>query len=313
MPTALERYDGPNAGYIPWYHPAIYNALHTQPWAKAPNPPREYEFEVIKYIYYLALDDPTSAQQVAGMPFLEEVDQEDYLAVRALEDASDRGYADQIVEFYQEKGGIKDHDRTRLIAASTNNTLEGIMHRLAKGYLSQPTRVYQTSLTPNLRVTVMRSTANSEEYLIEHTAWAAQWMEGLMGEPLPVSHIILAMDNESVTPQYAGTNHGIAISYNGDMEQPLGTWEANSLRSGIVHEVAHYYWHGMAGWIDEGMANMAEVLASDALGTPASITITKRKDCTAHNLSQLRNPKVQSFWEYQCNYYLGPTPLYRNT
>ena len=305
MPTALERYDGPNAAYIPWNHPAIYNALQTQPWAQAPNPPSQYEFEVIKYIYYLALDDPTSAQQVAGMPFLEEVDQEDYLAVRALEDASDRGYADQIVEFYQEKGGIKDHDRTRLIAASTNNTLEGIMHRLAKGYLSQPTRVYQTSLTPNLRVTVMRSTANSEEYLIEHTAWAAQWMEGLMGEPLPVSHIVLAMDTESVTPQYAGTNHGIAISYNGDMEQPLGTWEAASLRSGVVHEVAHYYWYGMAGWIDEGMANMAEVLASDALGTPASITITKRKDCTEHNLSQLRDPNIQSVREYQCNYYLG--------
>lgn len=286
-------------------HPAIYNALHTQPWAKSPNSLSEHQFEVIKSIYYLAFLDPDSSQQIARMPFLQEIDQEDYLAVRALRRAARFGYIDEVLDFYRDLGGIKDHDRTRLIAASTNNTLEGVMHRLAKGYLSQPTRVYRTSLTPNLRVTVMRSTARNEEYLIEHTAWAAEWMEELMGEPLPVNHIILAMDTKSVTPQYAGTNFGIAMSYDEASEQQLGTWEANSLRSGIVHEVAHYYWHGMAGWIDEGMANMAEVLASDELGTPSGITETKREDCTAHNLSQLGDPKIQSVREYHCNYYLG--------
>ena len=301
----MERYDGPNASFIRRNHPAIYSALHTQPWAKAPNQPSEYQFEVIKYIYYLALDEPDSAQQIAGMPFLQEVDQEDYLAVRALRRAARYGYIDEVLAFYRELEGIKDHDRTRLIAASTNNTLEGVMHRLAKGYLSQQTRVYETYFTPDLRVTVMRNTAIKEQYLIEHTAWAADWMEKLMGEPLPVNHIILAMDTKSVTPQYAGTNFGIAIGYDEANEQPLGTWEANSLRSGVLHEVAHYYWSGMAGWIDEGMANMAEVLASDELGTPQSITNTKRGDCTARNLSQLRDPKIQSVREYQCNYYLG--------
>ena len=176
---------------------------------------------------------------------------------------------------------------------------------MAKGYLSQQTRVYQTSLTPELRVTVMRSTATKEEYLIEHTAWAADWMEKLMGEPMPVSHIILAMDTESVIPQFAGTNFGIAMSYDEAKEQPLGTWEAKSLLSGVVHEVAHYYWSGMAGWIDEGMANMTEVLASDELGTPKSLTNTKREDCTAHNLSQLGDPESRSVRQYRCNYYLG--------
>ena len=305
MPTALERYSGPNAGYIRRGHPAIYNALHTQPWAKAPNQLTDYQYETIKYIYYLAFDDAESAQLIAGMPFLEEVEQEDYLAVRALEKAADRGYAGQIVAFYEEMGGIKDKDRTRLIAASTNNTLEGIMHRLAWGYLSQQTRMYETPFTPKLRVTVMRSTPAFEEYLIEHTAWSARWMEDLMDQPLPVSHVILAMDTKSVIPQYAGTNFGVAISYDEATEQPLGTWDANSLRSGVVHEVAHYYWSGMTGWIDEGMANMAEVLAADELGTPRSMTVTKRQDCVAHNLSQLGDPSIQSVRQYQCNYYLG--------
>ena len=114
------------------HHPAIYNALHTQPWATSSNPPSEYQFEVIKYIYYLALDAPTSAQQVARMPFLQEIDQEDYLAVRALRRAARHGFIDEVLAFYQELDGIKDHDRTRLIAASTNNSLEGILHRLGK-------------------------------------------------------------------------------------------------------------------------------------------------------------------------------------
>ena len=305
LPTTLERYDGPNAGYIRWNYPAIYNELHTQPWAKSPNPLTDYQYEIIKYIYYLALDDNESAEKVAGMPFLQEIDQEDYLVVRALNRAGDRGYAGQIVAFYQDMGGIKDKDRTRIIAASTNNTLEGIMHRLAKGYLSQQTRVYQTPFTPSLRVTVMRSSAIKEQYLIEHTAWAAGWMEELMGEPLPVSHVILAMDTKSVTPQYAGTNFGVAMSYDEAREQPLGTWDANSLRTGVVHEVAHYFWNGMAGWIDEGMANMAEVLAADELHTPQSMTRTKRENCTAHNLSQLGDPRIQNVRQYHCNYYLG--------
>ena len=251
------------------------------------------------------MDDPKSAQLAARMPFLQEVDQEDYLTVRALKHTGDYGYADQLIAFYQELGGINDDHRTRLIAATTNNTLEGIMHRLSKGYPSQRTRVYQTPLTPELRVTVMRSSATQEGYLIDHTAWAAEWMENLMGEPLPVSHIILAMDTKSVTPQYSGTNFGIAISYDEAMEQPLGTWEANSLRTGVVHEVAHYYWSGMADWIDEGMANMTEVLAADELGTPKSMTKAKRKGCTAHNLSQLGDPRTQNIQQYHCNYYLG--------
>ena len=50
---------------------------------------------------------------------------------------------------------------------------------------------------------------------------AAEFAEGIMQLPLPVSHIIVVLNDKTGNKGYGGTNHGYAFSYLPEDEQPL--------------------------------------------------------------------------------------------
>ena len=87
---------------------------------------------------------------------------------------------------------------------------------------------------------------------------AVEFAEGIMGLPLPVEHVVVVFDEDAVPAGANGANYGFAFSYSPEYETRQGTSEWRVLQSGFIHELAHYYWHGHAGWIDEGVANTFE-------------------------------------------------------
>ena len=135
---------------------------------------------------------------------------------------------------------------------------------------------------------------------------AGAFVERAMLLPLPIEHLILVLNDNAVTGQYAGANYGFAFGYLPRYERPPDTFAGRHLLGGIVHEVAHYYWRGNEGWIDEGLANTIEHMHGIANGLSSGQMKAKRKDCEAHDLEMLSqwDPPVGSP-EYGCNYYLG--------
>ena len=96
------------------------------------------------------------------------------------------------------------------------------------------------------------------------------------------------------------------MGYLPEYEQQQGTHGWHDLQAGLVHEVAHYFWSGNVGWVDEGVANMAEYMYGLDSGLSRGQLKPRRKDCEAHDLAMLSelDPDASSS-RYLCNYYLG--------
>ena len=126
--------------------------------------------------------------------------------------------------------------------------------------------------------------------------------------PLPVSHVIVVLNDKTGSKGYGGANHDYAFSYNPEREQPLDTYGGYTFQSGIVHEIAHYYWRVDPDWIDEGVANTFEYLHGVESGVSQGLLErAHRENCEAHDLEMLTkwNPGVEDFDRFHCNYFLG--------
>ena len=140
-----------------------------------------------------------------------------------------------------------------------------------------------TELTPELKISIVRTGSQSRPGTVDAVQAAVVFAERLMGLPLPTSHVIVLLDDRGVTKGYAGTNYGFAFSYSPEYEARHGTYEWRHLQAGFVHEVAHYYWRGSEDWIDEGVANTFEYIHGIENGVSRGYLRTKRDDCEAHD------------------------------
>ena len=103
-------------------------------------------------------------------------------------------------------------------------------------------------------------------------------------------HVILLLDDTGVTEGFVGTNYGQAIAYLKEGE--TGTnWERTAFKMGLVHEVAHYFWRGNEGWIDEGMAETIEQSWGIKNRLPGEMIRTETKGCTLSTLQKLSSLK----------------------
>ena len=163
----------------------------------------------------------------------------------------------------------------------------------------------QTDLTPHLQVSIVR-TGESKPGTLEAVFEAATVVEGVMGLPLPTSHIVLVLDDGAVPENYGGSNAGFAITYRPEYEQPSDSWRWSNLRTGLIHETAHYFWSGNGSWIDEGMANIHEFIYNLDSGLSPNQLRPKRGECEAHDIQMLDQwrPKVSNK-QFLCNYYMG--------
>ena len=78
--------------------------------------------------------------------------------------------------------------------------------------------------------------------------WAAiEFVETIMGQRLPVDEVVLILHRAAVSEGAAGTNLQYAISYLPGYEGSQDLWAQDTFQSGILHEVAHYFWGHPAG------------------------------------------------------------------
>ena len=305
----LEEHNTQNMRWIRHYDPDLYDALSQKAWAQ--DGLTDLEKRTLDYLLYLAAEEEltvNAAKRVAGMPFLTALDEADYLTVRALNfaigGATRQNVINPILDHVALRDGIRDADRVLVIGASTMRDRAAVDGLLGQGYAHISTTEHS-----GLKVTMARrNTSPNESYVVDQVVASASAMERWMGQgTFPVTHVVVLADTDSVIPGAAGVNYGYAMSYLPSREEPAGTRAAQSLRSTIVHEVAHYYWRGGERWVNEGMASAFEVILGPGFLIPDAVTRNERRDCDLPNLRALveaapSGPLVPAFY---CNYYLG--------
>ena len=132
--------------------------------------------------------------------------------------------------------GIAETETTLIAAAGALYRDAGEIGRLLDpGYATIETVSSGTKLTPGLKVSIVRTGTQSRPGTVEAVKDAVAFVEGVMGLPLPVDHVIAVLNDKAVTSDYAGTNYGFAVGYLPEYEQQQGTYEWRSLQAGLVH------------------------------------------------------------------------------
>ena len=265
------------------------------------------EYDLLYWLRALDYQDADAASEVIAMPFLESPDVTDALAIRAMYALAAEGVLHYLVPTALFQDGITDTDTTLVAAVGTlHRDADAVRWVLTPGVASIESVAAGTELTPELRISIVRTGSQSRPGTVETTREAITFIERMMQVPLPTEHVIVVLDDSAITPGYAGTNHGFAFSYSPEYETRQGTYEWRLLQSAFVHEVAHYYWGGNADWLDEGVATILEYVYGIGNGLSRGQLLTKRGNCEAHDLEMLTlwNPDLNNS-AFLCNYYLG--------
>ena len=276
---------------IPWVQDGIY----------------ETEYDIIDSLGALDFDAADVVFQLFSMPFLLSPDATDALAIQGMENLADRGSLAALTDHSIFQDGITDDETTLIAGVGTLRDADEIQQVLNPGGAVIETISLGTELTPHLKISIVRTDSQSRPGTVESVRDAVEFVEKAVGLPLPVSHVIIMLNDLAVTDKYAGTNFGFAYSYKPKYEAAQGTFEWRHLQTGFVHETAHYFWTGNEDWIDEGLANIVEYQFGLQMGLSHGQLQTKRKNCEAHDLEMLSewDPDSSERDRFHCAYYLG--------
>ena len=266
------------------------------------------EADFLDFFEDLDNDHAKEAAAVINMPFLKSLEEDDVLALRGVERLGDKDLLSVLMSHPTLTSGITDAQTTLIIAAGTLLDAEEIRRMLTPGYASIETLSSGTTLTPDLKVSIVRTGSQPQPGIAAGIGDAVEFAEEIMHEPLPASHVIVVLNDKAFNPLYGGANHGFAFSLHPEGEKPRDTLDGHYFLSAIVHETAHYFWRGMADWIDEGVADLFEYLYGVQSGiSPGLLETPEREDCEAHDLEMLTgwDPEQENKEAFLCNYYLG--------
>ena len=261
----------------------------------------------VRQLSNIAYDNPSASRSIANQPFLRTLESGDVLALEAASTLAASGVLDRLTDHPAFQDGITDAETVRVAAAGTlYSAPDEIERMLNPDEYHVETLVTPTPFTPNLRVSIFRSGTQSRPGTAKAIRDAVAFAEDVMQKPLPTNHVIVVLNDNAVRPGAAGINYRFAVGYSPDYEKPVGTWEQRGLQAGMVHEVAHYFWSGNEGWVNEGLANTFEVMYGMDQGLSRGQLRTHRKDCEAHDLAMLSSWATdQDTGPSDCDYYLG--------
>ena len=267
----------------------------------------ETEYEVIYQLQALDYWSTQAAAAVIGMPFLASTDTTDVLALQGMTSLADEGTLSTLTNHPAFQDGITEDEATLVAAVGTlYGAPDEIQKVLYQGVAAIETVALGTKLTPSLKISIIRTDGQSRLSTIEATRDFVEFVEEVMGLPLPVDHVVIVLNDRAVSNQFVGTNYGFAFSYLPEYEIQQDAFKWQHLQLGFVHEIAHYYWTGNEDWMDEGMATIIEYIFGRQNGLSSALLQPQREDCEAHDLAML------SVWapalsnpQYGCTYYLG--------
>ena len=266
----------------------------------------ENEDETISRLRTLNYREAKIAALVITMPFLASLETLDALAIRAMNRLASKDLLPALVEHPAFQDGITDDETTLITATATLQDPEEINRLLDPGYASIEAVTGGTRMTPNLRISIIRTGSQSRPGTGDAVRDAVEFVERSMQLPLPVDHVIVVLNEKAVTSSRVATNYGFAIGFLPKYEQKQNPYYRHRLQSQFVHEIAHYYWTRNETWVNEGMADLIEYQYDVESGLSPGRLINPRRNCEAHDLAMLSEwDPSKSSAQFRCNYYLG--------
>ena len=296
-PSPLDEHESQDLRWLQDNHPELYSQLGALHWVA--DGLSDAEIANLEALLQVGRRDIATMEALAPMPFLSTADATDTLALRSIHWLAITGLLAPLTSHETFLDGIDDTETTLVAAAGTVVAYPWeIASVLTPGYMS----VQTSGTNSGVRLSILRPgwiyPAPETIGTLERTV---EFVEMTMGLPLPVEHVILVLYDYAVLPGAAGVNFGFGISFLPYHEQPEDTFLWWTFRTGLAHEVAHYYWRLNERWLDEGMAVIFERLYGLYVGLSPGQLQSLRRGCEAHDLQMLsENP------EFVCNYYLGP-------
>ena len=277
----------------------MYAAILRLPWVA--DGLNDTDKAAIDQILYIAVKDTSVAQDIVAMPFVRTMDQASRHALAAVNDIMRDGFKASLLNSRIYQTGINDEQVLAIVAAGAINNADAVSDYL-NGDITIRQDSYNTGLTPELTVTIVRSSGQAAGGVsTDLTAQAVQQAEGVMNMPLPTDHVVVVVDDRSGTGRFFGVNHGFAVG----IKQAAETKPRPTVLNTLVHEMAHYWWRGNADWIDEGVADTIAATVSAEQGHMAQARHNRRRDCAAVNISAIGNTLRSDYDQFHCNYYLG--------
>ena len=277
----------------------------------------DLEVNAIEQLIFIDHHDAGEALRIVAMPFLETLEPPDISALDSLSALANTRHDDfhRVLSHPTLTNGITD-DWAKIVATlygvSKNNS-DLVDTLLDPDRVTLEERVIELPLAGETHLAIIRTGPGAERSmdLLEH---AVRNAEDFMGVPLPTNYVGLLFE-KAVSGNSAGTNFGTHVAALPKYDVDDGGYEAGFTGSLIAHEVAHYYWTGNRGWVDEGVADLMGSLSENArAGQP--IEVTNNPCAYARTIAELEtlDPAIGES-EYTCNYALGErlfVDLYRS-
>ena len=295
-----------NADWAYHHHPDLTQAISHIPWIT--DGIDELENNIVRHLFYMAIQDQADvAMSLTEMPFLNTPEPADYSAIRALWNISSF-HPDQFLAIKQHptfQDGITDpwtHVFATLDSVAAHNP-DLIATLLNHRQVTVETSTANLPMAGTVQLAIVRTQPGSSEPMPQ-LAYAAEIAERITGQPFPTKHIVLLFA-ESVAGNSSATNHQTHIVMLPAHDQPPTDDDGRHTPYIIAHEVAHYYWHANAEWLDEGLAELhATITEAVRTNTPITDSTWHCESITA--IAQLPNPPpLPGTVQYECNYKLG--------
>lgn len=292
-------YNTQNIRWARQSHPDLYQSITRLPWAS--DGLNAADKAAIDEILYIAVKNAATAQALVAMPFLQTNDAASRHALESVNDLLRAGNTSALYASRIYQSGITNEWTPVVAAAGAVDEPDAVAAYL-DGSVSVRQERYETDYTPNLAVTIVRPAGSAAGGVNpDLVAQSVRLAENIMRMPLPTDNVIIVVDDRAATGGFSGTNHGFAIG----LEQESETKSPERLLNILVHEVAHYWWHSNADWIDEGVADTIAATASTQQGHIFTAHPNRRQDCAAVNISEIGNAPRSYSGQFYCNYYLG--------
>ena len=269
------------------------------------------EAEAIQYLRRIGREDPAAMAAIIAMPFLKSLDLDDVLALNALSNSSHDAKLDVILEHPTLRNGITDDLTTLVVAAAVIREAGEVRRMLNPGYADIEVLTEGTTLTPDLKISIVRTEEPSWDGAAQGLKYAVEFVESKLQAPLRVPHVIVVI-NDMATPGNSGAVfHWFAIGIHTRNEKPVQYVPGKDvLHSTYTHEVTSQYFNSdyMESWLTNGLATTFEYIYRLDGRAPSEVPqdmlqINRRGDCDAHNL-KMHSERGESA-QRSCNYFLG--------
>ena len=215
------------------------------------------ELEAVDRLAYIAQSSGAVAQRIAEMPFLAAIEPLDVSTLNTL--ARLAGNKEELLQRVLAHPSLTEGvtDALTPIVTMLYGVAEANADLVDKLLTPESITIERRSivlpLTGQVELAIVRTRPGSARTmnLLEHSV---RTVEELMGEPLPNRHVAILYE-DAVIGSFDGMNFGTHIALLSERAAEADYAEDSSDTGGIAHEVAHYYWSGNAGWVDEGAAN----------------------------------------------------------